>query len=74
MGNKNTHVANVASPDQTNKRVRASGDVNDMNAEECYRLKLEELANEKLPLFACEENNVLCQQVKEKKKSRKLKG
>ncbi|GKD59848.1 B3 domain-containing protein, DNA-binding pseudobarrel domain protein [Tanacetum coccineum] len=74
MGNKNTHVANVPGPDQTNKRVRTSGDVNDVNEEEDYRLMLEELANEKLSLFACEENNVLCEQVKEKKKSKKLKG
>ncbi|GJY99828.1 B3 domain-containing protein, DNA-binding pseudobarrel domain protein [Tanacetum coccineum] len=62
MGNKNTHVANVAGPDQTNKRVHfsvskyANGDVNE---EEYYRVKLEELANKKLSAFDFEENDVL---------------
>ncbi|GJT10942.1 hypothetical protein Tco_0857984 [Tanacetum coccineum] len=80
MGNKNTHVANVAGPDQTNKRVRfdvskhANSDVNDINKEEDNRVKLEELANEKLSVFDFEENDVLCEQVKEKKKPKKLKG
>nr|GFA59128.1 hypothetical protein [Tanacetum cinerariifolium] len=66
MGNKNTHVASVV--DQTNKRVRFgvskhanNGDVNDVNEEEFNRLKLEELANEKLSDF--EENDLLCEQV-----------
>ena len=80
MGNKNTHVANVAVHDQklTNKRVRSvvsrhtNDNVVDTNEEEYYRLKLEELANEKLSVFAFEENDMLCDQVKEKKKSKKL--
>ncbi|PWA89052.1 B3 domain-containing protein, DNA-binding pseudobarrel domain protein [Artemisia annua] len=66
MGNKNSHVANVATHDQklTKKRVRSvvnrhrNDDVADTNEDEYYRLKLEELANEKLSLFACEENDV----------------
>ncbi|GJX74862.1 B3 domain-containing protein, DNA-binding pseudobarrel domain protein [Tanacetum coccineum] len=80
MSNKITHVANVADHDQTNRQVgfvvskHTNGDVNDVNEEEHYRLKLEELANEKLSLFACEEDDVLCEQVKEKDKSKKLKG
>ncbi|GJS00002.1 B3 domain-containing protein, DNA-binding pseudobarrel domain protein [Tanacetum coccineum] len=80
MSNKSTHVANVADHDQTNRQVgfvvskHTNGDVNDVNEEEHYRLKLEELANEKLSLFACEEDDVLCEQVKEKDKSKKLKG
>ncbi|GKG63393.1 hypothetical protein Tco_0640888, partial [Tanacetum coccineum] len=51
--------------DQTNRQVgfvvskHTNGDVNDVNEEEHYRLKLEELANEKLSLFACEEDDVL---------------
>ncbi|GKA82129.1 B3 domain-containing protein, DNA-binding pseudobarrel domain protein [Tanacetum coccineum] len=76
MGNKNTHVANVSGPDQTNKRVcfgvskHANSDVNDVNEEEYHRVNLEELANKK----DFEENDLLCEQVQEKKKSKKLKG
>ncbi|GJW40620.1 B3 domain-containing protein, DNA-binding pseudobarrel domain protein [Tanacetum coccineum] len=78
MGNKNTHVANVANHDQTNRRVgfvvskHANGDVNDMNEEEYYRLKLEELANKKLSLFACEEDNVLDEGGKKKKVKKEI--
>ncbi|GKF92638.1 hypothetical protein Tco_0279357, partial [Tanacetum coccineum] len=77
MGNKNTHVANVVDHDQTNRRVgfvvskHANGDVNDVNEEEYYKVKLEELANKKLSVFDFEENDVLCEQVKEKNKSKK---
>ncbi|PWA62517.1 B3 domain-containing protein, DNA-binding pseudobarrel domain protein [Artemisia annua] len=73
MGNKNTHDQKL-----TNKRARfvvskhANDDVADMNEEEYYSLKLEELAIKKLSLFAYEENDVLCEQIKEKKKSKKL--
>ncbi|GKC75984.1 ribonuclease H-like domain-containing protein [Tanacetum coccineum] len=62
MANKNTHVANVVDHDQTNRQVgfvvrkHTNGDVNDVNEEEYYRLKLEELANEKMSLFSCEED------------------
>ncbi|GKC63134.1 B3 domain-containing protein, DNA-binding pseudobarrel domain protein [Tanacetum coccineum] len=73
MGDKNTHVANVAGPDQTNKRVCFVVSKH-ANEEEYYRVKLEELANEKLSVFDFEENDVLCEQVKEKKKPKKLKG
>ncbi|GJX64160.1 hypothetical protein Tco_0298503 [Tanacetum coccineum] len=73
MGDKNTHVANVADHDQTNKRVCFVVSKH-TNEEEYYRLKLEELANKKLSLFASEENDVLCEQVKEIKKPKKLKG
>ncbi|GJQ90379.1 hypothetical protein Tco_0001518 [Tanacetum coccineum] len=62
MANKNTHVANVANHDQTNRQVgfvvrkHTNGDVNDVNEEEYYRLKLEDLANEHMSLFSCEED------------------